>query len=281
MGRSSLAANLRPIRLKFGKILLMMPVRPGLDSGASSRGARSAGAAFVLIGLKSAGGMLLREKRSMLGKLTFFVGLLVLTIGPIAAQPATVPAPVPERRVFDIFRDGNKIGTQLVEIDKDGDTTNVKFTTHISVVVMYIEVYRFDHLATETWTDGRFVSYKASTDDNGKKHSILVNAEADKVDLDIDGKHSEGAADLIPASWWSKDFVNRTDLLDSETGQLISIKVTDLGDEPLVQNGTTIQAHHYKVSGDLDRDLWFDGDNLVRIKLLGSDHSTIVSDLTR
>jgi hypothetical protein len=281
MGRTALAANLRPIGLKIGTILLMMSyclARFGPKALVSGE--------FVL--RLEVGATPLREKRFMVGKLTIFLFLLLGTI-PVAAQPAANPAPaaqpgetsapVPERRLFDILRDGNKIGTELVEIDKDGNTTNIKFTTHISVVVMYIEVYRFDHSATETWTDGKFVSYKASTDDNGTKHDILANASEDKVDLDIDGKHSEGAPDLIPASWWSRDFVNRTDMLDSETGRLISIKVTDLGDEPLVQNGTTIQAHHYKVSGDVNRDLWFDGDALVRIKLLGSDHSTIVSDL--
>jgi Family of unknown function (DUF6134) len=216
----------------------------------------------------------------MLGRLTIFLGLLVLAIGPVGAQPAATPVPVPDRRVFDILRDGNKIGTEIVEIDKDQDTTNITFTTHISVVVMFIQAYHFDHSATETWTGGRFVSYKAQTDDNGTKHSVVATAAGDKVDLEVDGTHSEAAPDLVPASWWNRDFVNRTDMLDAETGRLISIKVTDLGDEPLVQNGTTIQARHYKISGDLDRDLWFDGDTLLRIQLVGSDHSTIVSDLT-
>lgn len=216
----------------------------------------------------------------MLRKLTILLSLVVIpAIGAAEAQPAATPTPPNDRHVFDIFRDGNKIGTEVVVIDKQGDTTNVKFTTHISVVVMFIEAYRFDHSATETWTDGRFVSFKSLTDDNGTKHNVAAVAEGDKLDLDVDGKHSEAAPDLVPASWWCRDFVNRTDMLDSETGRQLSIKVTDLGDEPLLQNGATIQAHHYKVSGDLNRDLWFDGDNLVRIKLFGTDHSTIVSDL--
>jgi hypothetical protein len=233
---------------------------------------------------------LLREKRSMLGKLTILFGLLALAIGPAFAEapivaetsPAGAAAAVTtENRVFDIFRDGNKIGTETIEIEKDGDTTNVKFTTHISVVVMFIQAYRFDHSATETWTGGQFVSYNSLTDDNGTKHSVMAVAKPDKLEFEIDGTRSEAAPDLIPASLWSKDFIDRTNLFDSDTGKQLSIKVTDLGVGPLLQQGTTIQAHHYKISGDLDRDLWFDGDTLVRIKLLGSDHSTIISDLIR
>lgn len=231
----------------------------------------------------------------MLGKLAVFLGPLALAVAPAAAQPsATSPAkqsaaaalaipsvPTKERRTFDISRDGNKIGTELVEIDRQGDTTNVKLTTHISVVIMFIEAYRFDHSATETWTGGQLVSYKSMTDDNGKKHSVLAVADGDKLALDVDGTHSETARDLIPASLWSKDFVDRTNMFDSDTGKELTIKVKDLGDEALVQHGTKIEAHHYKISGDLDRDLWFDGDTLVRIKLLGSDHSTIISELVR
>ncbi|MGH6818433.1 MAG: DUF6134 family protein [Methylovirgula sp.] len=184
-----------------------------------------------------------------------------------------------DRHCFDILRDGSKIGTEIVEIDRAGDTTNVKFTTHISVVVMFIQAYHFEHSATETWTGGKFVSYKAYTDDNGTKHNVSAVADNDKIELDVDGTHSEAAPDLVPASWWNKDFVNRTDMLDTETGQPVSIKVADLGDQSLVQNGATIQAHHYKITGALHRDLWFDGDTLVRIQLVGSDHSTITSDL--
>ncbi len=215
------------------------------------------------------------------GKLAAFVGLVILGVLPAAAQPAAPAAPQSDRRLFDITRYGNKIGTEVVEIDKDGATTNITFTTHISVVIAFVQFYHFDHSATEVWSGGKFVSYKAQTDDNGTKHEVsaVVDEANNKLNLDIDGTHSEAAPDLVPASWWNKDFVNRTDMFDSETGRRLSVKVTDLGDESIVQNGNTVQARHYKVSGDLDRDLWFDGDTLVRIQLTGNDNSTIISDL--
>ena len=40
-----------------------------------------------------------------------------------------------------------------------------------------------------------------------------------------------------------------------------------------------VQAHHYKMTGDFARDVWLVNDMPVRIKLRGSDHSLIVSDL--
>jgi hypothetical protein len=283
MRRTTFAAKPRLIGPKIGEIFVNeLTVR--FDSGPRASSVRQS---FAIVDGYEA--RLLREKVLMLGKHIVFLGLLGLAIGPVAAQSVTPtppaaqaagsPAPATERHLFDVLRDGDKIGTESVEIDRDGDTTKVKFITHISVVVMFIQAYHFDHSATETWTGGRFVSYTSLTDDNGTKYDVSAVAKDDKIDLDIDGTHSEAAPDLVPASWWSKDFVNRTDLLDSETGKPISVKVADLGDEPIVRNGATVQARHYKVSGDVNRDLWFDGDTLVRIQLIGSDHSTIISDL--
>jgi hypothetical protein len=48
-------------------------------------------------------------------------------------------------------------------------------------------------------------------------------------------------------------------------------------------HGVAHHAHHYKIvdtlKGEFARDLWFDGDVLVRTKIIGSDNSVILSDL--
>jgi hypothetical protein len=155
----------------------------------------------------------------------------------------------------------------------------VKSTTHISVVIMFIEAYRFDHTATETWNGSQFVSFKSQTNDNGTKHSVSAAAAGDKISLEIDGKRSEAPGTVIPGSFWSKAFVSATQMFDDANGKRLSIKVVDLGDESLVLNGTKHQVRHYQISGDLKRDLWFEGDALLRLKLTGPDGSKIVSDL--
>ncbi len=208
----------------------------------------------------------------------------LMMIEPAAAAPPAPPSEAPApmskmKRIFDTTRDGGKIGTVITEIEKQGDITNVKSTTHISVVVMFIEAYRFDHTATETWNGGQFVSFKSETNDNGTKHSVSATAAGDKISLEIDGKRSEAPGTVIPGSFWNKAFVSATQMFDDSDGKRLSIKVSDLGDETLVVHETKHQVRHYQVSGDLMRDLWFEGDTLLRFKLTGSDGSKIVSDL--
>ncbi len=223
----------------------------------------------------------------MLRKHTLLLGLIALLPLSFLARtsradttPAAPAAPTTEERVFDVTRDGNKIGVEKVTIEKDGDTTVIKFKTHVSVVVMFIEAYHFVHSAVETWSAGKFVSYKAVTDDNGKHFNIAAVAKDDQVLLDVNGTHSKLPGNVVFASLWSKDFVDQTTLLHPDSGAELSVKVKDLGEEDINFHGDNIKAHHYQITGDLDRDIWFEGDKLVRIKFFGSDHSTIMSELT-
>ncbi len=220
----------------------------------------------------------------MTKKFLLIFSLFALVIRPAAAAPP-VPAseapggPIKVKRVFDITRDGGKIGTDSVEIEKQGDTTTVKFTTHISVVIMFIEAYHYDHSATETWAGTQLVSFKSQTNDNGKKHSVSATAASDKLSVEADGKRTDLPRTVVPATYWSKAFLSATQMFDEADGKRLTIKVADLGDESVTLNGAKHQVRHYQITGDRARDLWFEGDTLVRLKLAGTDGSKIVSDL--
>lgn len=221
----------------------------------------------------------------MLKTFTLVLGIFFLGFTPALAKEkahapaAAPPEPTTTQRVFDITRDGKKIGTDIIDIVKDGKTTTVNFTTHISVVIMFMEAYRLDHTAVETWNDGKFVSYTAQTNDNGKKHTISATLTDKKFDLTVDGKDQELPQLVLPATLWNTDFISATELFDPDKGTLLSVEVKDLGEQAIRQHGNTIQAEHYRISGDLKRDIWVVNDIPVRIKLLGSDGSKIVSDL--
>ncbi len=210
----------------------------------------------------------------------------------LALDCAHAEAPLPSatsltggktRYVFDILRGGDKIGTNTIDIQRQDGTTKVDIATKISVVVMFLEAYRYEHTCTESWKGGQLVAFKSRTNDNGTKHVIDVAAKPDKVSMEVDGKPVEASRTLYPASLWNRDVVTRGELFEPANGKRIAIKVKDLGDETLTVAGVEHRARHFKLSakgtGEFDRDLWFDGDLLVRMKLSGSDGSTILSDL--
>jgi hypothetical protein len=207
--------------------------------------------------------------------------LLALPVVPTGAVSPAAATKI--HRVFDIVRGNDKIGTDTIDIERQSDTTTIKIKKDVSVKVMFIEAYRYEHSCNETWKNGQLVAFKSRTNDNGTKHSIDVTAAPDKLSMDADGKHSDLPKTAAPESLWGKDAIHQLDAFDPDTGKPMSIKVTDLGNEALTIHGVTHQTQHYKIadtlSGDFAREVWFDGDVLVRTKIIGSDNSVILSDL--
>src|SRR5256886_6744180 len=197
--------------------------------------------------------------------IAFFLTLIALSMAPAGADQAAAAAKI--HKVFDIVRGGEKIGTDTVDIERQNDTTTVKIKTDVSVKVMFIEAYRYEHSCNEIWKNGQLVAFKSRTNDNGTKHSIDVTATPDKLSMDADGKHRDLPKTAAPASLWGKDAIHQLDAFHPETGKRLSIKVTDLGSEALTIHGVTHETHHYKIAdtlgGDFAREVWFDGDVLV------------------
>ncbi|WP_139223666.1 DUF6134 family protein [Methylocapsa palsarum] len=206
---------------------------------------------------------------------------------PDAAIRADAPAATGKlHQVFDIIRSGDKIGVDTVDVDRQKDTTSVKTNTKLSVKVLSIEMYHMEHSANETWKGGQLVAFKSHTNDNGTKHDVEIapGSAADKLTLIVDGVKTEVPKTISPASLWTREIINHPDLFDPADGRRLSVKVKDMGEETVtLDDGAKKQTHHYKLSdkspGEFDRDVWYDGDLLVRMKLIGSDRSTIVSDL--
>ncbi|HLH12872.1 MAG TPA: DUF6134 family protein [Methylovirgula sp.] len=187
--------------------------------------------------------------------------------------------PAATQRIFDITRNGTKIGTDIIDIEKRGDTTTVKINNEISVVVMFFVAYHLEAKATETWKKGHFVSFQSSTDDNGKKYDLSATAADHSVVMTVDGRRSTLPEPIIPATMWNKSFLTATKLFDPGKGTVLSVKVRDLGEETIEIHGASLRAHHYKITGDMTRDIWFKGDVPVRVAFSGPDGSVIASDI--
>ena len=212
----------------------------------------------------------------MLRSTTFLLALLL----PLASAAAQTPSPPPHsHQVYEVTREGSKIGTSTTDIDRQGDAVKVKMSADINVKILYVSVYKFTSSSVENWKGGRFVAYESKADDNGTKYAVSATAVADKVTLDVNGKRTDATAGLLPASMWSRDFLKHPFVFDPDNGKKVALKVADAGDEKVVVDGVSYQTHHYKITGDFARELWFDGDKLVRMKLVGSDKSVIVSEL--
>jgi hypothetical protein len=70
-------------------------------------------------------------------------------------------------------------------------------------------------------------------------------------------------------------------LLDSDKGQTLKGEVKRIGEESITVAGRKTPCTHYRISGDVQVNVWYDGDQrLVRQETVESGHKTVM-ELTR
>lgn len=179
---------------------------------------------------------------------------------------------------YDVYRGDDVIGTHQLAFSNSNDDLRLDVRTRIAVKMMYVVVYRFEQDGSEDWRDGHLAAMTTSTNDDGKKHKISLHRDGDLIDGFGDGHQIHAPGDILTGSLWDEDLVKSHELLNTITGDVMKINVKDLGGELVeVGNGPTVTAHHYSITGDLKREIWYGPDGrMVKLAFIGEDGSHIV-----
>jgi len=186
------------------------------------------------------------------------VGLAVALAAPVNA----LSIPSNGSLSFDVVRKGKDIGDHSYQFSGAKSAFTVKVATDIAVKVPLIRatVYSFKHASIEQWKGGALQQISSETNDDGEPHQLKTA--------------SKGA---LPASLWNDDIVRSGQLMNTIDGTLMNVRVADLGNETVTTKRGAIAAHHYRMSGDLARDLWYDADgNLAQVAFKADDGSTVM-----
>lgn len=193
---------------------------------------------------------------------------------PVQAEFSSVP--VSGILDFSILRNGKDIGRQTIRFQPDGDTLSVQVDVRIEYKFGFVPLYLFDHHATEIWRDGKLSRLTATTRDNGDDYKVEVRLEGQSLLLSVNGEESAVEPEIIPASLWNIDIVRRQRILDPADGELMAVGITDAGPETVTIAGKDIAAQHYVMTGDFERDVWYDAAGvLVLVRFKAEDGSEI------
>lgn len=178
-------------------------------------------------------------------------------------------------------RDGEAIGNLLISFRKDGDQLQVDSTYTVEIRLMSIVLYRYRKTMSETYADGKLTAYRTEIDDNGTKSDVTVQKKDDGLIVFHPDGHYVAPADLIVTTYWPAATVHQTRMIDSSDGVIVDVKTSEVGTEDITVDGRSVPARHFRMTGDLERDLWYaatDGEWL-KMRMKASDGSTI--EITR
>lgn len=200
-------------------------------------------------------------------------GILVLSAALFAAVAQAEQARTTR---FAVMRNGVQIGTNTIQLQRQGPETMVRIVTDVAVRIAFVTVYRFDQTETERWVDGRLLAMNSATDDNGTVHRVTANRGKDRITVEADGRTTRVAGTTIPASLWNPALLGQRVALNPQDGSIMPIAVVDHGEEKLAVAGGTHWAHHYSIISTFPQDVWYDDEHqLVKVEIKGRDGSTI------
>lgn len=185
----------------------------------------------------------------------------VFAVGLFACLPLLTRA---ETLTYSILKEGEKIGQETYVLQRDGDHVALQLTVESKVHILFLD-FTYHHHRSENWTGEHLDSLIADTDDDGTKHHVEASTnEAGAIRLVSDGKTLSLPADGFPLSMWQKAVLGHTTLFAVESDDSpYHVSIKDAGPETLTIGGGKIACEHYAMTGDVDRELWYDADGIL------------------
>ena len=191
-----------------------------------------------------------------------FIGMALGFAIALATPVSSLSIPSSGKLSFDVIRKGKDIGDHSYSFTGKSGAFTVKVATDIVVKVPLIRTtaYSFKHNSVESWKGGTLQQLNSSTNDNGEPHQLKTG--------------NKGA---LPASLWNEDIVTNGKLMNTIDGKIMKIRVADFGTESVKIKRGNVSTHHYRLSGGLARDLWYDlNGDLAKVSFKADDGSTVM-----
>ncbi len=159
---------------------------------------------------------------------------------------------------YRVSADDSEIGSLIVTFAPSGADLTVRTQVSISFNVAFVTVFRYEHEAVETWRDGRLIAFTSETDDDGKPHRVDGFATEDGFQINGQEGTYHAPADVMSASYWNRDILNRTLLFDPQDGELHSQTIHGSGRETIRAGGRPIRAIRYDITAKQRGFVWYE-----------------------
>jgi hypothetical protein len=133
----------------------------------------------------------------------------------------------------------------------------------LSVSLLGMTLYDFKQQVEEVHQDGKITSLISEADDDGKDRKVNLTLQGDLLKGDYNGGARAVEPTLVTSLFWQKPALGQTQVLDTVRGKVRDVSVKDLGVETLSLPVGRIETHHYQMTGEWKRDLWYDANGIL------------------
>lgn len=189
-------------------------------------------------------------------------GAVSLALG-LPAQADELPPPwsATDGAVIDftVLRKGKRFGRHVLTFERDEDGS-LHVTSDVDLQVKFgpITAFKYRLDSVEEWADGQLIALNGQSNNDGRKAAVAAEVRGDV--LVVDSTKFSGALPLttIPSSHWNRLQVYQSQMLSTETGEVLDIEVERIGADMVKVGDESVAATHYRLTSDLTVDLWYD-----------------------
>ncbi len=178
--------------------------------------------------------------------------------GLFFARPLLAAIPQEDvETVFEIRRNGSKIGTHKVVKHPVGRDLYVSIDIDINVGLGPFSFFRYQHTNRESWREGRLMALTARTYDDGDNYFVNGVATEDGFRVDSTSGTVVAPADILPTSYWNPGTVEARQLLNTQKGDLLDVEVKKIGEETVPVAGQSVACDRYRLISQITADIWY------------------------
>jgi Family of unknown function (DUF6134) len=190
-----------------------------------------------------------------------------------------------ETRLFNIRIDNKPAGSYQMTISHpDAQTFTVAGRANVFASYFFIK-YRYAYQGTEVWTQGRLTRLESKTNDDGKRFEVLAQAVGDWLHVRVNAREHFSKPGVWTTTYWHapdpKSVNQPVELLDCDTGKNLRGTLQYLGPQQLLIGGEPQNCPHYSIRGDVQVDVWYDGQQRLVREISVEDGHRIVIELAR
>jgi Family of unknown function (DUF6134) len=185
---------------------------------------------------------------------------LLLTAALLLPGTAALACPdPPERAEYAIHHETyGEVGQHVITFSCDGNDLVVETRIEGEVKVLMVPLFTRDGTYREVWRGDRLIAFDSHIVDNGEVYEVRARANGDRTVINGRRGRIEAPPTIVSNHPWNHEVIERTLLFDTQRGRLQEVEVTPAGRETVTIAGRKVEAQKYRITGDLERELWYD-----------------------
>ena len=208
------------------------------------------------------------------------LGAFLASATPASAKVVSLADPFAlygEQIVFDVKRNGTRVGTLTVTFKKSPDqSVKVGVALELAVKFLGMTVYRYDYRSDAIWRDGLLVQLSSKQNDDGEINEVRVVSSEDGLRVEGPKGVVVASANLFPTNHWNPGVIGSRQVIDTLNGSLAEVTITNEGRETITAQGKAISATRFVYRGDVNPTVWYDDrGRWVKFKFVAKDGSEV------